>query len=60
MSPDVQVALAAFLAAQVILLPILGLLWYGARQERLQNKRMLWDAIRTLRVVGTSRGRHLR
>ena len=48
------------LMTQVVLIPVLGGLWYGIREERLKTQRMLWDAIKTLRVVGTSRGNHLR
>lgn len=42
----------------VSLIAINGLILLGMRNERLRNERMLRDAMKTLRIVGISRGRH--
>ena len=45
--------------SQVILIPILGLIFIGIRNERKITELLLKDAIKALRMVGITRGRHL-
>lgn len=52
--------LAAFLLAQLVLLPVQGLIWLGIRRERRDKERLLAESLRALRMIGVSRGRHLR
>ena len=37
--------IAAFVAAQTVLVPILGLIWLGIRSERQKQQRLYNDAI---------------
>jgi len=49
--------LAAFVAVQVILVPILGALWLGARLERQRNFYIYKRATENLHIISISRGR---
>lgn len=51
--------LLVFVWTQIILVPILGLLFLGIRRERQLAEQNMREAIRALRIVGISRGRHL-
>lgn len=42
---DKEILMAAFVLAQVVLVPILGALWFGIREERQQLRRLLIMAI---------------
>lgn len=43
--------------AEVILVPILGLLWWGAREERLRIQRISEENLRMMGVIRISKGR---
>lgn len=48
------------IALSITFIPVLGLILLGIRQERLRNELLLKESLRALRVVGISRGRHLK
>ena len=49
--------MAAFIAVQVILIPILGLLWLSIRAEREKQKQLFLKALETSRANGYWNGR---
>lgn len=49
----------AFLVGAYIIFPLLGLVWLGIRNERLQQRRMLSDSVRTLHRLSIVRNRRL-
>lgn len=44
---------------QVVLLPILGLLFLGIKKENDRKERLLTSTLKALRIVAVSKGRHL-
>jgi hypothetical protein len=48
--------LALVIYSQIVLIPILGSILLGLVNERKRNELLLKDAIRTLNIVGVSRG----
>jgi len=52
--------MGTLLALLITLIPVLGLILIGIRRENKRKELMLQEAIKALRVVGISRGRHLR
>jgi hypothetical protein len=41
------------IASQLVVLPVLGLIWLGIRNERLNNERLLRQAIRNMIIRST-------
>lgn len=42
---------------QFFILPFYMLMWFGIRNERIKQERLLHEAVRSLKVVSISRGR---
>lgn len=48
------------IALSVTLIPILGLIMLGIRQERIRKERLLNESLKALRIISISRGRHIK
>lgn len=46
-----------FLYSQLILTPILGLIWIGIRRERLERDRQMRELLKALQIIAVSRGK---
>ena len=57
---DFNTFLVVIVYTQMILIPILGLILLGLREERKRKELLLKECLKALRIVGVSRGRHLK
>lgn len=46
-----------FIWAETILVPVLGLLWYGIKSENDRHERLLRASLRALGVIAIARGK---
>lgn len=55
-----QILMVSFIYSQLVLIPILGGLFFALKKQNDRRELLMGEAIKALRIIAVSRGKHLK